>query len=198
MADPVSLSMVGMAASGGGSILSAFGAQQSGQAQSQMYQYQAGIAQLNSKIALQNRDYALGVGEQEAQKYGMGAAQRQGTIRAGAGASGIDVGSGSKADVQSSQQLVTGIDMATIRNNAARKAYGYTVEATQDTAQAGLYNKAASDASSAGNIKALGSLLSGSASVSDKWLQGSSSGLFGSSTSGSSSSNDKPTSNYYG
>jgi Tfp pilus assembly protein FimV len=139
-----------------------------------MFGYQAGVANLNSQIALQNRDYALSTGETEAKRYGMQAAQRMGAIRAGIGASGIDIGSGSKADVQTSQQAVSRIDLDQIRNNAARKAYGFEVEATQDTAQANLYTKAASDAKSAGEIKALGSLISGAASVADKWYQGSS------------------------
>lgn len=169
MADPLTLIAAG--ASAGGSLISAFGAQKSGQAQSQMYQYQAGVAQLNKKIALQNRDYALATGETEAKRYGMGAAQRMGTIRAGIGASGIDIGSGSKAQVQDSQQAVSRMDLDQIRNNAARKAYGYTVEAQQDETQAGLYGMAASDAESAGKIKALGSLVSGAGSVADKWYQ---------------------------
>ena len=174
MADPATLSM---AASAGGSLISAFGANRAGQAQSQAYQYQAGVARLNQQIALQNRDYALGVGETEAKRYGMQATQRMGAIRAGIGASGIDIGSGSKAAVQDSQQLVTGIDLAQIRNNAARKAYGYSVEAQQDETQAGLYEMASSDAAEAGKIKALGSLVSGAGSVADKWYQGESKGL---------------------
>lgn len=184
MADPFTLVAVSTAATAGGSLLSAFGASRAGEAQSQMYQYQAGISQLKQKIDLQNRDYALAVGETEASRYGMQARQRMGAIRAGEGASGIDVGSGSKAEVQEGQQTVTDIDMAQIRNNAARRAYGFEVEATSDAAEAGLYTRAASDASKAGKIKALGSLISGTASVADKWLQGSSTGLFGSSSGG--------------
>ena len=51
------------------------------------------------------------------------------------------------------------------------KAYGYTVEAAQDTAQAGLYQTAATDVKQASNIKAMGSLISGAGGVADKWLQ---------------------------
>lgn len=179
MADPFTLAIGSTALSAGGSLLGAFGAQQGGQAQGRMLAYQAGVAGLNRKIALQNRDYALATGETEAQRYGMQAAHRMGAIRAGIGASGIDIGSGSKAQVQEGQQLVTGIDLAQIRNNAARKAYGFEVEATQDAAQSGLYTAAAQEAVKAGNIKALGSLVSGAGSVASKWYQGSSAGLFG-------------------
>ena len=160
---------MGMSAVGAG--INAFGAIQSGAAQSQMYQYQAGVAETNQKIALQNRDYALNAGETEAVRYGMGAAQRGAQLKTGMSTSGMDIGSGSKAAAQSSQQTVFEMDLGQIRNNAARKAYGNEVEAAQDTAQAGLYTRAASDAESAGGIKALGSLVSGAGSVADKWLQ---------------------------
>ena len=179
MADPVTLGTLGTVASGAGAGISAFGALSGGRAQSQMYQYQAGVANLNSQIALQNRDYALATGDVEAAKYGMQARSRMGAIRAGEGAQNIDVGSGSKALVQEGQQTVAGIDLAQIANNAARKAYGYTVEATQDTAQAQIDTQAASDASTAGGIKALASLVSGAGSVASKWYQGSSVGLNG-------------------
>lgn len=167
-----------IAATVGGSLINAYGAMQQGAAQSQMYQYRSGIAQLNKQIALQNKDYSLATGETEAMRYGMAARARLGAIRSGSGASNIDVGSGSKADVQTSQQTVAGIDMSQIRTNAARRAYGFEVEATTDEAQSQLYTKAASYAAAAGRIKALGSLISGTASVSDKWLQGKSVGLF--------------------
>src|ERR1700690_1054133 len=162
---------VGIAAAAGGSLLSAFGAQQSGQAQAGMYDYQAGVANLNSQLALQNRDYTLATGELSAERYGMGAAQRMGAIKAGEGASGIDVGSGSKAAVQDSQQIVSGIDLTQIRNNSARTAYGFDVASTEDIAQAGADTSAASNSIAAGNLKALGSLVSGAGSVASKWTQ---------------------------
>lgn len=180
MADPLTLGSAGTGASGAGSIINAFGALQSGSSSSLMYGYQAGVARLNQQIALQNRDYALATGETEASRYGMKARQDLGNIRAAAGASGLDIGSGSKAMVQDSQQFVTGIDLAQIRNNAARKAYGYTVEADADSRQATMLDRASSDASKAGGIKALSSLISGTTSVADKWLQGTSTGVFGS------------------
>jgi len=177
MTSPTSLGGFSTGLTAGGTLLSAFGALQSGRSQSEMFQYQSGIATLNQKIALQNRDYALATGETEAQRYGMGAAQRLGKIRAAQGASGVDVNSGSPSQVQDSQQKVTDIDLAQIRNNAARRAYGFEIEASQDAAQSGLYARAGADAEKAGKIKALTSLVTGTASVADKWLQGRSVGL---------------------
>ena len=171
MASPGVLAGVGAGAQAGGSLLSYFGAKQEGAAQAGMYQYQAGIAQLNQKIALQNRDYSLATGEQQAAEEGMKQRAIAGKTKAAQGASGIDVGSGSSVDVQTSEAKIAGIDLATIRDNAARKAYGYSVEATQDDAQAGLDKLAAADVTQASKTKMLGSLISGAGGVADKWLQ---------------------------
>lgn len=175
---PTNIGGAGIGASVAGTILSAFGAGQSGKAQERMLQYQAGVAQLQKQIALQNRDYELNVGETEAAKYGMGSRFLRGKILSAQGASGIDVGSGSAVDVRAGQKEVSDIDMATIRNNAARKAYGYEVEAATDEAQSGLYTRAAADVKKATGVNIASSLLSGVSSVSSKWLQGNTVGLW--------------------
>lgn len=154
---------IALGATAAGSLISGLGAIQGGQSQAALYNYRAGIA-------LQNRDYALATGEQQAQRYGMQARARMGAIRAGEGAQNIDVGSGSKAVVQQGQQTVADIDLATIRNNAARKAYDFETEATGET-------MAATQAKTAGDIRAIGSLISGAGSVANKWYQGGSVGL---------------------
>lgn len=181
MADPAS----GMAAlSIGTTILggatAAAGAKQKAAAQSQMYTYQAGIADLNRRIALDNRDYAIYSGGEEAKRYGMKSAQAAGSIKAKQGASGIDVGSGSSVDVQKSQKQVSDLDTATIRNNAARKAYGYQVEAESDKMQTEMYQSASANSLEAGNYAVASSLISTASSVSDKWLAGNKQGLWGS------------------
>lgn len=177
MASPGVIAGVGAGANIGGSILSFIGAKREGAATAATYNYQAGIADLNRKIALQNEDYAVTTGDREASNYGIKARQQMGAIRAHQAASGLDVGQGSTVDVQESQEAASKIDIAQIRANAARKAYGYATEAAADEAQANLYRMSASNAKQAGNIKALGSLISGAASVSDKWLQAKSVGL---------------------
>lgn len=172
MADPVSAMAVGgMVSTAAGGILGAFGAQEQGEAQSKMYQYQAGVARINQKIAEQNADYARAAGEVEAQKSGMETRARVGQIRAAQGASNLDVNTGSAAAVRASQQAVGQEDEAIIRANAARKAYGYEVEATQDKAQVGLDTMAASQSKTAGDIGAMASILGEASSVSSKWMQ---------------------------
>ena len=178
----------GLASTIFGGIQQAQGAAQMGAAQQGMYEYQAGLADINAKIALQNADYARDFGEAQAQSYGMAASQRAGQIKVAQASSGLDVNSGSAAQVQASQRITTGIDLNTIRSNAAKTAYDYDVSATAQTDQAQLYRMAGTNAKAAASINVESSILGTASSVSTKWLQGSQLGLFGSGSGGSDSS----------
>lgn len=169
---------VGLGTSLAGGLLSAFGAQQSGAAQQQMYNYQSQVATLNASIDKQNQEYALNQGEQEAVQYGEKASQQRGAIIANQGASGIVVGQGSSADVVASQGKLTALDLTQIRSNAAKTGYDYSVKAGMDTAQAGLDVMAGENAKTAGDISAEASILGTVGSVSSKWLQGNTAGMW--------------------
>lgn len=175
---------IGLGSSLAGGLLSAYSANKEGESQSQMYNYQAQVARINAQIDRQNSDWAQHKGDVEGQQYGMKAGQQFGQIRAAQGASGLDVNSGSAKEVQQSQRTITHMDEAQIRDNAGKVAYDYRAKATQDENQAGLYSKAASDAESAGKLKAIGSLIGTAGSVSTKWMQGSQMGLWGGGGSG--------------
>lgn len=179
------LAAVSIAASAGSAVMGAIGAAQQGKAAAQQAQYQAAIARFNQQVALQNRDYAYAKGETEAQIFGRREAQRMGQIRARIGASGVDIGGGSPQDVISSQQLLTRTDMAQIRANAARAAYGEEIKGVEASAQASMYSAAAKNIEGAIPFQVAGSLLSGAASVSGKWLQGQQMGLWGGGSSSS-------------
>lgn len=169
---------VGIGASLAGGLLSAFGAEKQGQSQQKMYQYRAQVAKINADIDRQNSAWELTKGESEAQQYGMKAAQQRGMIRAAQGASGLDVNSGSNAEVQQSQEKIKNIDMATIRSNAAKIAYDYRTKATMDENQATLDIMAGDNAKTAGDIGAASSILGSVGTVASKWQQGSSIGMW--------------------
>ena len=182
MADPVTITSLALTAAG--AATSAYGAYSGGQAQKNMYNYQAGVAGLNQKIAEQNADFERAQGEVQATEYGMKARYQQGQIRADQGASGLDVNSGSAAQVQAGQHLVSQMDLNQIRFNAARRAFGYETQAAQDTAQGQVYQMAGTNAATAGDISATASILSGAGSVANKWYQGTSTGNIGGANSG--------------
>ncbi len=173
MADPVTMMTVGsMGLSAVGGLLGASGAKQSAAAESRMYQYKAGIAQANKKIEEQNADYAYKVGEQESARFGLKSRQQIGSLRAAQSGSGIDVNSGTASLVRDSAHDLARMDMSTIRQNAARQAYGYSVKAWEAGQEANLYGMASENAQRTGKINAFSSLLTGATSVASKWQQG--------------------------
>lgn len=171
---------VGLVSSVFGAITGAQGAEAAGQAQQKTDLFLNQQSFYNAAVAEQNAAYSRDQGELSAGRYGIGASTRMGQIKAAQASSGLDVNSGSAAQIQKSQQLVSDIDMNQIRSNAAKTAYNFDVEAVQDKNQGQLYAMAGANAAAAGQINAESSLISGAGSVASKWLQGSQSGLFGS------------------
>jgi hypothetical protein len=180
MTSPSAVGGAGLGMSLAGGLLSAFGAEKAGQSQQQMFDYQAAVAKINSKIDLQNADYAVNQGEQQSTTYGLKEAQTFGQIRASEGASNLDVNSGSSTQVQSSERQIGAIDTTTIRSNAAKVAYDYDVKSTMDLNQATLDTMAGINAKTAGDINAASSIIGTAGSVATKWSSGSASGMFGS------------------
>ena len=172
MADPATIMAgVGMAASAAGAVSGAFGASSSGASSAQMYQYQAGVARLNQDIAKQNAAWTRAAGEVSAQRYGMKARTERGEIRTSQAARGLDVSSGSNAAVQDSHAEIAQHDMATIRSNAAHRAYGFDVKAMEDEVQSNIFEMSSSKAKTAGSLGVASSIIGGASSVASKWMQ---------------------------
>ena len=139
-----------------------------GVASYQQGQYQAQVAENNAKIQQQNAKAAIEAGAVEEQNRRLQTAQQQGKIRAAIGASGVDPNFGSSLDLQSDAAKLGELDALTIRNNAARKAYGFQIQGLSDQATATL-DRSASYAS----------LLGGASSVGSKYQSFSAAGAFG-------------------
>jgi hypothetical protein len=168
MAAPVAA--VGIGAAALGSAVSAFGNYQQGQASAAEATYKAGVAQMNQQIAQQNANYALYAGEVEAQQEGIKTSQQIATTKAEQSAGGLDVSSGSNLAVRDSEYSVGQENIAMVRSNAAKRAYGYEVQGVQYGAEATLDKFAATESKISGTTAAIGSLLGGASSVSSKWL----------------------------
>lgn len=182
--DPVSLTVASMAMTAGGGATQAYGQAQAGKSSNQMYQYRAAVFDVNRQIAEQNADYAIKVGETQAQQAGMEGRHKVGGIIAKAGASGFDVNTGSKSRVVESVQEIATHNQAVIRSDAAKRAYDHRVQAYEATTQGQIYRRAGADAESAGKINALGTILGTAGSVGSKWLDAKQRGIFGGSGSG--------------
>jgi hypothetical protein len=180
--DPVTISM-GLTLAAG--AVSAAGSMFSGAAAKTAANYQAGIAQQNAAIANQNAAFETAKGEVEAQQVGMKGRYQRGEALTTQAASGMDVNRGSNVNVRSSMADITSLNEATIRNSAARKAWGYEVEAAGDEANAALDRMKGSAAQTAGEFSAGASILGSASSVAGQWSKASQQGWKGPSMGGS-------------
>lgn len=178
MGSPSQIGGIGLGATAGGSIMSAFGSLASGFSNSKMYDYQAGIAKLNQQIATQNAEWATDTGEQQSLISGLKTGQQIGQIKVAQASSGLDVNSGSAVQVRASQAQTGQLDTDIIRSNAAKTAYNYETQAVTAGAQASVDSMAANNSMMAGAIGMGSSILGGIGSVSSQWLQGNRVGLW--------------------
>ena len=169
--DPATLALVSTVASAGGAVIGAVGAERQAQATSEANAYQAAVATNNQKIATQYAAAATQQGQIMAEEKQMQTNQQLGMVRAAVGASGMDPSSGTGMRLQKDTLAMGELDVNTIRANAAKTAYGYNVQGMSYGAQAGLDTAASANALASGNLAAMSSIISGDASVSNKWLQ---------------------------
>jgi len=154
-----------------GTGVSALGAIQQGQAQSQAAKYQAGVDRNNTILAQRAAKDAIERGaEAEATQ------RRKNTVllarqRAAVASSGIELGTGSPLDILGDTAQFGELDAQTIRSNAEREAMGDRAKASNFQASAGLNDMKASSASTAGFIGGASSLLSGGQTVAANWYK---------------------------
>lgn len=165
------IAVAGLIATGLSTAMGAVGAISSAEAQSQAASYQAQIARNNAQLATENAHWATESGETQAAQQQMKTRAEVGSIEAAQAANGLDVNSGSAVDVRSSANSLGNLDALTIRSNAARQAYGYQVQNTNDIAEAQLDEAQAQSAMTAGTIGAFGSLLGGAGSLAGGWTR---------------------------
>lgn len=122
----------------------------------------AGVARNNAQIAEYQAKDAEARGEKEAQDIARRASLLKGTQRATMAARGLDLTSGTPADLIEQTDFFASIDQATARTNARKEAWGKRAMGANYRAEAAGY----SPLLSAGT-----SLLGGATSVADRWLR---------------------------
>lgn len=164
------LEVLALAATAAGGLVSAAGAMKQGEAQKSAADYQAAVARNNAVIARQNAEQTRAAGEIEAQNASLKSAATQGSIRAAAAASGLDVNTGSAMDVQDSAARLGMLDALTIQRNAGVKSWAQQNQATGFEAEANLDIMKGANAQEAGDIGAFSSLLTSASSFGGKWM----------------------------
>lgn len=154
-----------------GTVLQAGGAYEAGNAQSQMYGYQAQVAANNATIERSNAAQTLAAGNVQESDQKLKTGEIVGSQRAAQASNGLDVNFGSNVDVRNSTQSVGDLDAAMIHYNAARTAYGQKLTANNFQDQAELDTQAAKNSKQAGALKALTTLIGGASSTASKYNQ---------------------------
>ena len=142
MADPVSWMYIAGA-------MSAVGTARQAQSQAQAKNYEAEVAAQNARIAQQQGEAAAELQAKEAQR-------KIGAMVAQYGAAGVDVSSGSPADVLADSVRSATLDNLTTKYNYQLKALDYTNQSNLDSDSASYYRtsgyfNAASDAVGTGS-----------------------------------------------
>lgn len=161
----VALAPLALAAGIAGTGISAYGALQSGAAGARAASYQAAVAANNSEIARRNAVMDIQAGETAAVNKGLQTRAKVGAEKVAQGAGGIDVNTGSAADVRAGTAEIGMLDALTLRSDAAKRAYSQQVAATSFDAQGQLDTMKADQSQTAGMIGAAGTLLSGASTV---------------------------------
>lgn len=159
-----SAAVVGQAA---GAVTSAVGSYFSSATQKINLKGQAALADTNARISELGAQSALLQGQQQVGALTLRAGQLKSSQRAAMAANGIDLGTGSAAELQASADIMKEIDTNTLTANAVRSAWGYRTQATNFQNEA-LTKRATAGAISPG-MSAASSLLGSAGSVATSW-----------------------------
>ncbi|MDX9690533.1 MAG: hypothetical protein RBT70_08775 [Alphaproteobacteria bacterium] len=146
-----------------------YGQYQQGRAQQSQMNYQAAVDRNNKIISDRAAEDAIKRGQAEEEKHRRQVQQVKAQQRVGFAARGIDLGSDNVLDTLSDTAMFGELDALTIRNNAAREAYGYQVQGMNYEASAANKVLAGKNARSAANTGMFTTLLSGASTVAESW-----------------------------
>jgi len=96
----------------------------------QQAEFDASMSDLNARQSEQDAQATLDAGQRRAGLVSLRYGQEQGALRADTGASGIQAGVGSAAEVAASVQAAKALDMGVITQDSVRAAWGRRAEAT--------------------------------------------------------------------
>ncbi len=164
-----SIAAAGLGLSMFGTLASFAGQQQQAQATQASAQFNAQVARNNATLARQQAVQAHGVGKVEAAKEALRARQLIGLARTAGAGRGVSVSGESETQGIEDIRNRAGVDVATIRTNAARESLGFITQGANFDAQGGLILAEGSNRASALNAQATSSLLVGAGSVATKW-----------------------------
>jgi hypothetical protein len=137
--------MAALAAAAVGATAAVGSAYTSAEAAKAQGAYQKRQAELNAGMGEFQAEEAIRRGDEDAKAMGKKTKQVIGSQRAALAAQGIEVDSGTAAEIQADTAAIGAVDAQTIKNNAWREAWGFRAQATVTRGQGNMALMAANN-----------------------------------------------------
>lgn len=170
MCEPSTIGMIGKAGIGMqaiGGVAATVGAYNKAKAERSAYEMQAQVAENNKQFAQWQAEDALVRGEKATAAAQLRTRQLKGKQIASMAGRGIDLGEGSALNILTDTDLMGEIDANTVKDNAAKEAYGHRTTAANFGANADLLRFRSSAVNPM--AAATGTLLTSAGSVASSW-----------------------------
>lgn len=131
------------------------------------YEYQAAVQRNNAQLAEWQAQDAIARGQKAEQSQRLKVAQLKSTQRAGFAARGVALDEGSALNILNDTDYMGNLDALTLRDNAAKEAWGYRTQGANAASDAALLSGRAEAESPFG--AAASSLLTGAGAVASSW-----------------------------
>lgn len=148
-------------------IASTVGAFNSAKGQKALLGAQADIAEINARMSENTAQSVLHQGQQQVAQSTLKYGAVKSSQKAALAANGVDIGTGSAAEIQASTDIMKEIDSNTIHANAVRSAWGYRTQASNYQIEA-LTKRTAADGINP-FAQAGSSLLTSASKVAQQW-----------------------------
>lgn len=175
--EAATLGKVALGAQAIGGLAATVGAYNKAKAERTAYEMQAQVAENNKTYAKWQAEDALARGSKAQMSQQLKTRQLKATQRASLAARGIDLGEGSALEILTDTDYMGALDTNTIKDNTAKEAYGYRMQAENYGANADLLRQRAASSNPGG--AAFGTLLTSAGSVASTWYTLDSKGAFG-------------------
>jgi hypothetical protein len=150
-----------------GLVSGAFGAARQSRATEQAYNYQAAVNRNNAQVAEWQAQDALSRGAKSEQAQRLKVAQLKSAQRAGFAARGVALDEGSPLAILQDSDYMGELDALTIRDNAAKEAWGLRNQGANYSSDASMLSARANAESPTG--AAFSTLLTGAGAVASSW-----------------------------
>lgn len=155
------IAIAGLVVAAVGTGVAVYGQIQAGKARKKQEAAAAKVAQKNAAIAKENAVEVRAQGERDVARKRLETLQIISKQRAGMGANGIELDSGSALDVVMDSQMMGELDAQTIRRNAENKAQAYLQQGSNFDDQANAHLISGDNAGSAGVLGGIATGFSG-------------------------------------